>query len=89
MRRRSPASSEICTFPGSRTSVPSASPAARPRISVLHPQAPGAPPSAPYGGRSRRSDNSVTDVAVSISYSRTMPSPPRKAPAPPLPLRRL
>ena len=30
----------------------------------------------------------VTEVAVSISYSRTIPSPPGAAPAPPLPLRR-
>jgi hypothetical protein len=48
------------------------------------PGAPSPPPASPQGPRVRRSARSVTSQSANTSISRTIPSPPRHSPFPPL-----
>src|ERR1700688_1926731 len=76
---RSPRRRRALIFPGIGSSEPSR------RVMKVFPGAPSTPPDSPHGPRLRRSASSVTSQSVSISISRTMPSPPRNLPSPPLP----
>src|ERR1700726_2596148 len=76
---RSPRRRRVLNFPGIGSTEPSR------RVMKVFPGAPSTPPDSPHGPRVRRSASSVTSQSVSSSISRTMPSPPRKFPFPPLP----
>ncbi len=78
---RSPFCNRTLVFPGNFSTDPSAA-------SPTHfPASQSSPPFNPHGPRSRRSASSVTSASVNTSISRTMPSPPRCLPSPPLPRR--
>src|ERR1019366_984917 len=79
IRMRSPFRSRVLNFPGISSTGPPA------RIRLAFPGDPASPPAKPHGPRVRRSASRVTSQSVSTSISRTIPSPPRCSPAPPLP----
>src|SRR6202051_4124855 len=75
---RSPRRRRALNFPGIGSTEPSR------RVMKVFPGAPSAAPDSPHGPRVRRSASKVTSQSVSTSISRTMPSPPRNFPSPPL-----
>src|SRR6202158_2976154 len=76
---RSPRRRRVLNFPGIGSTEPSW------RVIKVFPGAPSTPPDSPHGPCLRRSASSVTSQSLSTSISRTMPSPPRNFPSPPLP----
>src|ERR1700730_16828139 len=75
----SPLRKRVLNLPGIGSTDPSL------RWTLAFPGAPAPPPPKPQGPLDRRSASNVTSQSVSTSISRTIPSPPRCFPRPPLP----